>query len=246
VRAEEYELMYCMEDSLWWYRGMQAITRAVLERCYRPGSGLRIADLGCGTGATTAFLARYGTVTGVDVEQLALRLARQRGLARLARASVTCLPLPAASFDLVTCFDVLVMLERAAEACALAEIARVLKPGGRLLVRVAAHDWLRGAHDRAWAVQHRYDARELGARLAGAGLRPEHVSHANLWLFPVAAAKRLAEQWLVPTSDRSDLAYNFGGANGLLARVLASEAGLVAGPGLPLGLSLYALARKPV
>ncbi len=245
MRSEEFELLYRVEDSVWWYRGMRSITAALLARHYAPGSGLRILDAGCGTGATTSFLGAYGTVTGIDIEALALRLAQRRGHPRLARASVAALPLPAASFDLVTSFDVLVMLDSETEAAALAELARVLAPGGRLLLRLAAHDWLRGAHDRAWQVRRRYDRPGLGARLRQAGLQVEHMSHANAWLFPVAVAKRAAERLLAPQSDRSDLLTDFGALNGLLTRLLASEAPLVAGPGLPLGLSLYALARKP-
>jgi SAM-dependent methyltransferase len=246
MRLAEFDLMYQLEDELWWYRGMRAITRALIERSYRPGAGLEVLDAGCGTGATAALLERYGRVTGIDVERYALRLAQRRpgpGRQRLACGSVTALPLPTAAFDLATCFDVLVMLDSAAEAAALAELARVLVPGGRLLLRVAAGDWLRGAHDRAWQVQRRYDPAGLRARLERAGLAVEHLSHANMWLFPVAAVKRLAER-LLPPSDRSDLTYGYGALDAVFGRLLSSEARLAAGPGLPVGLSLFAVARK--
>jgi SAM-dependent methyltransferase len=181
---------------------------------------------------------------GVDLAPAALRLAARRASGRLAQATVTELPYAAGTFDVVTSFDVLVMLDPAAEAAALGEMARVLRPGGRLLLRVAAGDWLRGAHDRAWRVRHRYGAGELRAKLARAGLRAELVSHANMWLFPVAAAKRLSER-LRPGDERSELFVNFGRLDGLLRRVLASEAPLLARWRLPLGLSLVAVARKP-
>ncbi len=237
--------MYRLEDRFWWYRGMRAVTRALLERYCAPGGGLRILDAGCGTGAAARFLSPYGLVTGLDLEAYALRLAQSRGNARLARGSVARLPFAAGSFELVTCFDVLVMLDDALEACALAEMARVLKPGGRLLVRVAANDWLRGAHDRAWLVVRRYSARGLRASLERAGLAVERISHANMWLFPLAVAKRLAEQ-LVPPHDRSDLTYPYGPLDALFGSILRSEAPLVARHRLPFGLSLVAVARKPV
>ena len=176
----EYELMYRLEDRLWWYRGMRHITGTLLDRHYPRGAGLRLLDAGCGTGATASQLAAYGCVTGIDVELFALRLARQRGDPRLAASSVVALPFASGSFDLVTCFDVLVMLDEAAEARALSELARVLAPGGRLLVRVAANDWLRGAHDRAWQVVRRYSPGRLSAGLTRAGLRVERLSHANM------------------------------------------------------------------
>lgn len=239
--------MYQLEDGLWWYRGMRALTRALIERWYSPGAGLEVLDAGCGTGATAGLLERYGRVTGVDVERYALCLAQRRAgpsRQRLICGSLTGLPLPAGTFDLITCFDVLVMLPAPGEAAALAELARVLAPGGRLLLRVAAGDWLRGAHDRAWQVQRRYDRAGLRARLERAGLVVEHLSHANMWLFPLAVAKRLAER-LRPPSDRSDLTYPYGPLDGLFGAVLSSEARLVAGRGgLPVGLSLFAVARK--
>jgi len=244
MQLSEFELMYRLEDRLWWYRGMRTITRALLDRRYPHGGCLRILDAGCGTGASAAMLADYGRVTGLDVEAYAVRLAQSRGLRRLGRGSVTALPFAAGGFDLVTCFDVLVMLDDAAEVQALAELARVLAPGGRLLVRVAANDWLRGAHDRAWQVVRRYSPGRLRAGLAGAGLTVEHIAHANLWLFPLAAAKRLGER-LLPAREASDLTYPFGPLDGVFGAILSSEAPLVAGPGLPFGLSLFALARKP-
>jgi SAM-dependent methyltransferase len=239
----EYDLMYELEERLWWYRGMQAITRALLERFYARGGGLRILDAGCGTGGAMKFLADYGTVMGVDLAPYALRLAAKRGPRALACASLAALPLAAEQFDLVTSFDVLVSLDKAAERSALGELARALRPGGRLVVRVAAYDWLRGAHDRAWRVQHRYTAPDLRGRLERAGLRVEVMSYANMWLFPLAAAKRLSEH-LLPPKETSELTISFGATEGLFRAILASEAGLVARGLLPFGLSLVAVARK--
>jgi SAM-dependent methyltransferase len=244
MRLSEYDLMFRIEEHLWWYRGMQAITQTILDRYYpRPGQ-LRILDAGCGTGGALPFLARYGTVTAVDLVPHALRLAARRGPSRLACASVAALPLPAASFDLVTSFDVLAMLPREEEPAALAEMVRVLAPGGRAFVRAAAHDWLRGAHDRVWHVAHRYAPGELRALLAQAGLCVEYLSYANMWLFPVAALKRLAEH-IWPPFNQSDLAIEYGRLDRLLGAVLASEARWLGRRRLPFGLSLIALARKP-
>jgi hypothetical protein len=122
-------------------------------------------------------------------------------------------------------------------------MARLLKPGGRLVVRVAAYDWLRGAHDRLWDVVHRYGRRELRAKLERAGLAVEHVGHANMWLFPAVALKRLSEP-LFPRQEQSDLSLRAGVFNGLLGAILASEASLAARGSLPFGLSLIAVGKK--
>ena len=107
----------------------------------------RVLDAGCGTGRNVRFLARYGEVTGLDFSPVALDCCRQRGLTRLVRGSANALPFAAGSFDLVTSFDVLTS-GGVQDAEALPESARVLRPGGHLLVRVAAYDALRGGQAR--------------------------------------------------------------------------------------------------
>jgi SAM-dependent methyltransferase len=245
MKLTEYETMFRVEDTLWWYRGMQAITRALIERTYPRGAGLKILDAGCGTGAAMSYLADYGAVTGLDFVPLAVRLARRRAHTRLACGSVLELPFASESFDLVTSLDVLPMLDARTrrDVVALTEIARLLKVGGRLLVRVAAYDWLRGAHDRLWDVQHRYGLAEMRAKLEQAGLTVEHSTYANMWLFPIAALKRLSEP-LFPEQEQSDISLSAGPFNGVLAAILASEAPLAARRSLPFGLSLILIARK--
>ena len=78
---------------------------------------------------------------------LAVGYAARAGLS-VARGSVLALPYSTAAFDVVTCFDVLYHKAVTDDGQALTELARVLVPGGWLLVRVPAYDRLRGPHDR--------------------------------------------------------------------------------------------------
>ncbi len=243
MERAEYEVMYRVEDSLWWYRGMEAISRAVLERTCGRGYELRILDAGCGTGAVLGYLADYGTAVGMDFSPHALRFSRQRGHARLTGGSVNALPFADGSFDLVTSFDVL-CVNGVDDGQALREFRRVLAPGGWAFLRLPAYNWLRGAHDRAVNIRHRYTAADVRQRLTDAGLLVEHLSYANMWLLPLAVAKRWAER-LFPRQRGSDLTLDIGPLNGLFRAILSSEARLVAGPGLPCGLTVVAVARRP-
>lgn len=250
MEPEEYAIMYQAEQTHWWYRGMERITRAVLERWYPPGVGLRILDAGCGTGGVMEYLADYGQVTGFDLASEALDFCRLRGLqenVRLAQASVAAFPFADKRFDLVVSFDVLYERGVPDDVAALREFARVLVPGGRVLVRLPAHDWLRGRHDEAIHTRHRYTVGKLAAKLGLAGLPVEHLSYANTLLFPVALVKRLAERLWPPQGNgsRSDLTMGSGPFNGLLRAMLGAEAPLVTGPDLPFGLTAVAVARKP-
>ena len=245
MNAEEYAVMYRVEDFHWWYLGMEAITRQVIERYYPRGSKLRILDAGCGTGAVMGYLADYGTVSGLDYSSEALQFCRERQRERLTQASVVALPYPAAVFDLIASFDVVCVFSGEDDVPPLREFARVLAPGGRVILRLPATPWLHGQHDVAVDIRQRYTTREVDAKLRAVGLEPEQVTYANTLLFPLAVAKRLSER-LLPAQDGSDLTLGMGPFNGLLRCVLTAEAPIVARYGLPFGLTLVALARKPV
>ena len=246
MNLEEYAVMYQVEDTHWWYRGMARITRALLNRRYAPGANLRILDAGCGTGAVmTSYLAEYGRVTGFDFAAAALHFCQQRGATRLARASIVELPFADASFDLAVSFDVLCEQAVRDDGVALRALHRVLAPGGRLVLRLPAYDWLRGQHDRAVHIRHRYTRGELAARLRAAGFEVEQLSYANTLLFPVAVAKRLSERLWPPKAAGSDLTLGVGPLNGALQAILSAEAPLIARMGLPFGLTVIAVARKP-
>lgn len=236
--------MYHVEDRHWWYQGMQAITRAMLER-WAQFPNPKILDAGCGTGAAmTTYLAEYGKVTGVDLYPQALEFCRKRNATRLTRASVLNLPFAPASFELVTSFDVLYERAVSNEVIALKEIFRILTPNGRILLRLPAYDWLRGQHDKSVHTNRRYTKKLVRDLLEQSGFVVEHLSYANTLLFPFAVMKRLGERIFPPKDERSDLALNTGVFNGILKYILAGEAPFAARIGLPYGLSVIAMGRK--
>jgi SAM-dependent methyltransferase len=239
--ASEYAIMYQVEDRHWWYAGMRRITRAMLDE-HASLRNASILDAGCGTGANLVMLGQYGAAVGVDIEPQALDLCRARGLQGLARASVTELPFAAESFDLVTSFEVIYHLAVSDDEAALREVRRVLKPGGLLLLRLPAHNWLRGRHDVAVHTRHRYTTAEVSRKVEGAGFTVVRLSYANCLLFPVAVVKRLLES-VVPPGAGSDVGPPpFG--NGVLESILSAEAHWLRRWPLPWGLSVLCLARK--
>ncbi|MEZ6038458.1 MAG: class I SAM-dependent methyltransferase [Planctomycetota bacterium] len=243
----EYEMMYRAEDHHWWYRGMRAITRAVIDRFVARDHGepLRILDAGCGTGSTLEYLQDYGWTVGIDLASEAVGFCTERGLPRLAQASILELPFAEGSFDLVTSFDVMSSCQRAQAPQALAEFFRVLRPGGHLLLRLPAYMWLHGKHDVLVHTMHRYTRGEVRALLRQQGFTIERTSYANCLLFPLAALKRIKDRLLPPRQACSDVSVTGGWMNPLFGGLLRSEAPLVSRVGLPFGLTVLALARKP-
>jgi ubiquinone/menaquinone biosynthesis C-methylase UbiE len=240
---KEYDIMYRAEQSHWWYQGMAAITKTILETFHAPGSGLAILDAGCGTGAGLLFLSRYGSVTGLDISPYALRFCSDRGCTQVTGASVMALPFRAETFDLVTSFDIL-YFEGIHDETALREAARVLRPGGRLLLRVPAFDWLRGTHDTRVSTAHRYTSKELAGKLVKSGFEIELLSYANMILFPLALLKRFTERWRPTPQQDSDIAVNVGAFSGLLRGCLFLESRWIRHRRFPFGLSVVAMAKK--
>jgi len=241
MKAEEYELMYRVEDHHWWYAGMRAISAALLADV---GTPARILDAGCGTGRNVVELEKLGRAVGVDVSAVPLRLAARRGLTRLAQASISALPFADGTFDVVTAFDVLCHSAVADERAALREVRRVVRPGGWVLLHLPAYPWLRSRHDAAVDNVRRYSAGGVRTLLSDAGLTVRRLTFANTVLFPLAAAKRLADRARGTGGHASDLIREFRVAGSLFRAALDFEARLLRHVDLPFGLTLVALAQR--
>jgi SAM-dependent methyltransferase len=247
LEPEEYVRIAQLEGEHWWYRGMGEIALGLLAGVKLPRPAL-ILDAGCGPGGTSARFKGLGRVVGLDLAPEALALARRHGLEGLVRGSVAALPFADESFDLVLSFDVLYHLWVGDDRVALKELARVLKPGGYLLMRVPAFEFLRGPHDRVVFTRHRYTAGEVARLVRSAGLRVERLTYANSLLFVPALVWRVAGRLLSPaikSRAASDVRPVPAPLNRLLLGLLRLERRLIRALGrLPFGLSVICLARR--
>ena len=190
MEPDEYRKMAAVEDGMWYYRALHAHVHRELARAlgHRPA---QVLDAGCGSGGLIRRLSRTEPSwqwTGVDVSPLACVLARERGAADIREASVTALPFPDASFNAVVSADVLYHVED--DGAALREFARVLRPGGRVVINVPAHRWLWSYHDVATHAKRRYVRGEIRAKMAAAGFRVARVTHWNTLPLPLVNVRR--------------------------------------------------------
>jgi SAM-dependent methyltransferase len=239
----DYELQtHRAEDRHWWYRGRRRVLERVIDGLGLP-SPARVLDAGCGSGRNMVELASRGTVTGVELSDASVRVARERHVGEVVAGSVLSMPFASDSFDLAVCLDVIEHLDD--DAGALSELRRVVAPDGALLVTVPAYQWLWSGHDEVNHHHRRYTQRTLRGVAQNAGWREVRSTHFNSLLLPVAVLLRVLDRFSRKTTESSlDLWVPPEPVNWLLERPLLLEAGLVGRGGrIPAGLSLLAVFR---
>lgn len=234
------------EDRHFWFKGLRRSARTMLDAELKGRPLHRIVDCGSGTGRNLDWLRHYGAAVGVERSPsgLAVALAHHRPVVR---ASVAALPIASASIDLATSFDVLYCLPDDVERLALAEMTRVLRPGGLALFNVAALDSLHGSHSALTMELRRYTRARLRTRLETAGFRVERMSFTNCSTFPLTLAVRAFDRWSGRAARASDADLQVPAApvNAILNLALAAEAQVLRYMNLPIGTSLLCLARRP-
>lgn len=210
----EHDILRAAEDRHWWYAVLHRLVQTEMQA--RVPGGSRVLDAGCGTGGMMAQLKQWD-MHGLDIAPWAVRHCQQRGLTQVTHASLHDLPFETASFDAMLSLDVLYH-EQVDEHHALREMARVLKPGGILIMNLPAFDCLRGAHDSAVRGARRYTAAKVRERLRVHDLRVDVAHYWNAWLFlPMLLWRRWTR--LHPDSARSDVRHIPAWLNNALSRL---------------------------
>ena len=244
--AEFANIAGCEAD-FWWYRGMREIFFRFLDPCLQGRCIARALEAGCGTGYFSRLLQteRGWPMVPVDISWEGLSHARRMGVERPVQADICSLPFAPASFDLVVSVDVLPHLPPGVERLAAAEFARVLAPGGLLVLRAAALDVLRSRHSAFAFERQRFTRRRIVGMAESAGFRVLRCTYVNSLLLPVALAKfRLWEPLLRrPASSGLQPAPHW--LDRMLYAALALESRWVgAGHGFAAGQSLLLLGEK--
>jgi SAM-dependent methyltransferase len=234
-----YERMAAHDTTHWWYRARREILSDYLTRFGDIPEGARILEIGCGTGHNLPMLAQFGEIDAIEIDETAAAKASER-LGKKVGSS----PLPElegvqpGSYDLVAVLDVVEHVED--DVAALKAIATALKPGGKILITVPAHQWMWSAHDVVNHHKRRYSKGTLTAALEKAGLKWRKLHWFNSLLFPVAVAARFAGKLM--GKDDSDDSPPPKPLNMLFKGVFGLERHLLGRVPMPPGLSIIVLA----
>jgi SAM-dependent methyltransferase len=235
MNASDIRKLSELEDRHWWFAERRSILARWLRRLARRGVPAGTAlDIGAAGGGNTRVLRAAGwRPVALEYSADGAAVAAGRGLTVI-RGDATRLPCGSAALDLVTAFDVLEHIED--DRLAAAEIRRVLRPGGTLLVTVPADMRLWSGHDVASHHFRRYDRAGLHRLITGAGLRVDELWSWNVLLRPAVALtrKRSGGNALGPTSPL---------VNTALRSVVVAERYLPTG--FAPGVSLMLRAHRP-
>jgi 2-polyprenyl-3-methyl-5-hydroxy-6-metoxy-1,4-benzoquinol methylase len=195
----------------------------LLDWFFLPVPGERVLDVGCGAGVFADRLAAAGCeVVGVDANAAAVAYARRtfaRPGLRFQLGLLDELDLPAGAFDAATCLEVVEHVHPPQVAALLADLRRLVRPGGRVLVTTPnyrgtwpAIEWLA---DRAATTAHmdgaqhvnRYHRARLVRALEEAGFAVERVRAFSTFAPFVAALSSRAAAWAERVERAVDLPF---------------------------------------
>ena len=184
VKGDQIENMANLEDDHWWYRERRYLIAQAIEGL-PPGRAL---DIGAAAGGNTAVLQSAGwQATALEFSETGVDLARSRGL-DVVQGDARSIPFPDDHFGLVVAYDVLEHIEEDDQV--VAEIARVVHPGGRVLIAVPADPRLWSAHDEAVGHVRRYTREELVRLFQNERFTIDQLRSWNVLLRPVVALRR--------------------------------------------------------
>lgn len=231
----EYRTLRAVEDRHWWYAVLRGLVLRELEDHLRHDA--RVLDAGCGTGGMLVRLDHW-RAEGIDAAEAAIAYCRLRDLHRVRCGHVERLPWNDGSFDAALSLDVLYHAD-VDEVAALKEMARVLRPGGLLIVNVPAFECLRGGHDVAVCGARRYTVNHVRCALESHSLDPVILHYWNAWLFLPLLLRRWWHR-----SATSDLRVPPRWLNTALAWAGEIDARVCRALHVPWGSSVFAVARK--
>ena len=242
-----YDQFAELEERHFWFRGRRAIFFDLIAReLAGRGDNLQILEVGCGPGGMMSPLARHGHVHGLDIAHDALAYCRHRGFPEVVVGSGTELPFADDSFDVVALFDAIEHIPD--DELVLAEVKRILKPGGFVFISVPAYQFLFSQNDRLVHHQRRYTKSRIAELLRQQSFEPRKMTYFNTFLFPLilpaVMVLKLKEKLFGLPDGQTNLSHEFSRpVNSLFAWFMGAERWLLRHMEFPFGHSLIAIAR---
>lgn len=233
MKKEMFSFIEHAEDGHWWFSARADILITIIKQ-FKPGI-TKLLDIGCGTGY---FLTKAADIAD-DLYGIDPATYECTRFDDIIKGTVENVPFADNTFECVICLDVLEHIENPKQG--LAEICRVLKPGGIAVITVPACQVLFGPHDIANDHFRRFSRKDFEA-LIGNEFVIEKSTYFNSLLFPIEACIRLAERIVHRCITKGEAQSKF--INNCLFRIFDSEKNWLAKHNYNIGVSYLAVIRK--
>jgi SAM-dependent methyltransferase len=222
-------------EGYWWHRARTDLLAAVMSP--HLAAPRRTLDVGSADAPSVGWMR--GAQQHVSLDLFADGLRPGEGVV----GSATDLPFADGTFDVVSAFDV---VEHCADdSRAVAELVRVLAPGGRLLLSVPAYQWAWSDHDVRAGHHRRYTRAGIVRLVEGSGLQVLRATYAFAGVFPLFAAERLRRRLRPAPAGDSRLPQVSPAVDRALMGACHAEARLLRRTDLPFGSSVFVAAVRP-
>lgn len=237
-----YKNYFVLEREHWFFRVRKKILISFIEKYAKFGS--KVFDFGCGSGYLVAELQKIGyDAHGVDFEKEAIGHGLMLGIKNLSVVSGDKIEYPDQNFDLVMSFDVLEHIRN--EKPVVAELARILKPGGKMILTVPAYQWLWGVQDE---ISHHFRRYTMSSLASGLSEFPElkmvRKTYYNTLLFPAITLVRLLSKWFGIKNRSSDFEIDNRVLSALFYFIFNLETYLLKFINFPFGVSILVVLEK--
>lgn len=243
----EYQKMYEVEESHWWYVGLHELILNFVDIERTKRGPLKILDAGCGTGRLCQLMDEYGEVCGCDISNHALDLCAKRKVS-VFTADLNLIDLGIERYDVITSVDVLYHKWIQDDTEILIKFYKALKPGGILILNLPAYNFLKSRHDKAVHTRERYTKSATTKKLKEQGFAVEKATYRIGFLFPLIVVYRMLQRQFISKHDNvaSDVTMPPALINEALLGLNRVENLFIEkiSP-IPFGTSLFMVLRKP-
>jgi SAM-dependent methyltransferase len=236
MESHQYDLMYQLEDTHWWFKAKRQFIQTVLPP---PDGHLKILDLGAGTGGLSKYLQNWGRVLCIEKSPLALKYLKKRGLDYKNQDLNTWMP-PKNYYDLITICDVLYHQNIKDDQEIIKKAYSALKTNGLFIVTDSAIPKLSSHYDRMMHARKRYLLNEMINMTLTVRFSILKASYIYFFVFPFFVLSRLVDK-IIPVSNVNQPS-DF--INRILFGICYWESKIYKYVNFPAGSSVMVVARK--